>query len=389
MGIEDAGILSSIALGEAAPEDLARAKVATEDVYAAAGRTIEPQGALDKPTFNKHGDPGASSNRNTVGYGVFAYRLRGDKQALLQAALVAERLFETWDTKDRAHSHRYAWLGPLALALKEIGDQRWKYILDRFNDVLSWFHGQKYLNGSLVGATMRPLRCLFEGGLTGAFGVRLAKAGLAADNTGGAQLIQKANDSIEQFLTRTIGGDIHWGWTRTPGAWKPGWKRFPYVDSLDPKTMATHSTAFHALHVMPYSYLMGEIAGLAVSKLDVYTIRRREISSHALRLCYDPRSGRNVKSIGYKADHDVRKREAYYAEGFATKPCRRQDDAWKDELTEQGYHDVSPAVGAVLTAGEITKSEARKVLVKWVKDARGIVSGEIPIGVVSLALRVM
>jgi len=369
-------------------EQCAAANAAVEMVFGAAGRPIAPRKELKKPTFDKHGDPGADSNRNTVGYALMANRLRGDKLALLQAALVAERLFETWETLDRAHCHRYAWLGPLALELKRIGDPRWQTVLDHFNKIVTWFHGQKYLNSSFVGATLRPLRCLFEGGLTGSFAVRLSKMGIAANGIGGEELLAKAEKSIHDFDWRVIGAGVNWGWKLPPGAWHGTWRDFPYVDSLDPKTMATHTTAFHALHVMPYSRLVGRIAGLKVASEGHYREREREMASHALRLCYDPASGRNTKSIGYKADHAAEKREAYYAPGFATAPARKQSDAWKAEHMEAGYHDVSPALEAALDAGEIDKTMARRALVRFVRGARGIVAGEIPIGVVSLALKV-
>ncbi len=362
---------------------------ALDALFADAGRKIAPRGALKKPSFKKHGDPGAESNRNTVGYGFAAYALRGDMQAILQVALVAERLFETWDTLDRAHSHRYAWLGPLALALHEMGDERWKIVLDRFNDIIRWFHGQKYLNGSFVGATLRPLRCLFEAGLTGSFAEKLSRAGLPADSFGGAQLVEKANTAVFAFLWRVLGSGVNWGWRKPPGAWAGSWRDFPYVDSTDPKTMATHTTLFHALHVMPYSFMVGDLAGLPlIDDGSLYATRWREIASHALRLGYDPVSGRSTKSIGYKADHSAGKREAYYAPGFPEKPARKQSLAWKDEHMEAGYHDVSPALEAVLDSGEINKNECRRGLVKFVRGARGIVVGEIPIGLARLALRV-
>ena len=367
------------------PAERAIATAAWKALLAAGERAYVPCAKPVKPTFDKHGDPGAQSNRNTVGNALVASELMGDANALEQSALTAERLIETWDTLDRAHSHRYAWLGPLYVALREKADPRADKILLHFHKALSWMHGDKYVGGNFVGATMRPLRILFEAFTTGAFAVKMAAAGLPADAKGGAELCGKARAAIEKWCLRVIGGDIHWGWFNKAGEYVPTWSIFPYADSLDPKTMATHTTAFHPLHVMAYSFFVAEAAGLDVNKLEA--TRRGELCSHALRLCFDPKTGLNTKSIGYKADHTASKREAYYAPGYATKPMREQSTTWKMENCEAGYHDVAPALIAVLRSGEIDEAEAKRVLVKWVKESRGIVPGEVLLGSLALAIK--
>jgi len=361
-------------------------------LYSRAGRKYVPLTKPEKPSFKKHGDPGLEPNKNTIGYALAAYRLFGDRNALLQAALVAERLFETWASRDRAHSQRYAWLGPLAAALKEIGDPRWTKCLEMFNDIIRWLHGDKYVNGDFSGLTLRPERVIHEAALAGRFAVDLSNAGIpGVDATGGKAVFEKAAVSSVKWALRIVGGANNWGWLRMPGLWKPGFLEFPYLDCavdanrkpVNAKRMATETTTFHGLHVFPYSCLMGEWAGLEESPVDV---RWFEMASHSLRGWFDPASGRNVKSLGYDAKDSAEKQMGYYAPGFTTIPARRQSAAWKAEYMEQGYPDPSPAFIAVYRGGEITRDEAQKILVRWVKKTRGIAPGEVPIGMMAAAV---
>lgn len=355
----------------------------------AAGRAYQPLSAIDTDFPQTFGEGGDFNNRNSVGAALFAHWLFGDKTALEQAKRIGDWLISQRANWDRAHFHRNPWFAPLALALQENGDTGWnKYLYEGFLPSYAFIADSKYFT-TWIGSTLRPVIRMFGGAaLCQQFWQKLQNAkylDAPSGVPGPAQLRDMIASRFTTWCNEKWSPTARWGWCYGIGEWDRGthdWRDFPYLDGKSGPDSGDSMTWFHAGAIVPYEALMIRLTvqkRFPIAWLD----RVQTLATHALLYGFDGKSGRNLKSIGYKVDHSTL---GVYAPGMDVEndgPYRKWTQASIDDRGELGYQPVDAAI----LWSDAESEEKKDAIVDWLKTARCIRAGEVPPVTVFAALR--
>lgn len=329
------------------------------------------------------GSPGGESNRDIVGNSLIAWWLFGDRASLDTAIATGSWLIDVHTQWDHAHCHRNKWFGALALAAREVGQPE-SLVGKFFGGFTAWFNwlaADKYVNGNLVGLTLRPTRVLFEAIVVADMARKMVEAGViqvSELNVLPSKLSGMAFATLDTWANRRWDpiSNHTWGWTSPVGQWNPslGINMFPFLDGRDPIAMARQTTWFHAGHITPTGLMLVREVAPTLWANSALPDRSRSMAQHAAHFGYDPITGLSLKSIGYK---DGSATKGCYAPNFQKEEFRDWPEAERRDRGEHEY-DLCPMLLAMAAPVERRIHACQECLSH---GSKGLSQGEVSIGI--------